>query len=212
MKIFVIGDSISLQYGPWLKKALEALGIGYSRKGDDPVPAQDASSEALSSPNGGDSSEVLEYLNARAAAAPVDADLVLVNSGIRDIRTNITTGAKQVDIESYRRNLEAIIDTVTDRMHRKMAWIRTTPCDESIHNKPGIPFHRFKADVAAYNAVADTCMAARGIPVIDLFSYTASIGAPADIFFDHVHFREGIRRVQAAYIAGWVDAWRQISK
>jgi hypothetical protein len=42
--------------------------------------------------------------------------------------------------------------------------------------------------------------------VIDLHSFTANLGP--DLYIDHVHFPESIREKQAAYIAGWLDAYR----
>jgi len=35
-----------------------------------------------------------------------------------------------------------------------LVWIRTTPCDETVHNYAGMAFHRFAADCEAYNGVA----------------------------------------------------------
>jgi hypothetical protein len=87
-----------------------------------------------------------------------------------------------------------------------LVWVRTTPCDEAVHNtRPGMTFHRFAADCAAYNAVADEVMAAAGVPTIDLHSFTASLGG--EVYCDHVHFHEAVREKQGAYIAGWVDAY-----
>ena len=202
MKIYVIGDSISINYGHWLETALAGTGVEYSRKlsSDDTLDG-DA--------NGGDSSKVLAYLNMRAVALPIEADVLLVNCGLHDIKADLSSGEHQVDIESYRRNLEGIASVVTETMGKKMVWIRTTPCDDAIHNRPGIPFRRTLADVVEYNRVADVCMAARGIPEIDLFTFTKNCGTPAEIYFDHIHFKEATCRAQGAFIAGWLDAWKR---
>ena len=66
-------------------------------------------------------------------------------------------------------------------------------------------FHRFVADCAAYNAVADRIMNAAGVPVIDLFTFTRNLGP--ELFCDHVHFHVNIREKQAAFIAGWLAGW-----
>ena len=84
----------------------------------------------------------------------------------------------------------------------RLVWIRTTPCDERVHNRPGMDFHRFAADCDAYNAAADAVMAAAGVPVIDLHTFTRNLGP--DLYCDHVHFHEQVREKQAAFIAGWV--------
>ena len=57
--IFVIGDSISIQYGPYLQKAL-APWCGYARKS-----GEEAALKNLDNPmgaNGGDSSMVHDYV------------------------------------------------------------------------------------------------------------------------------------------------------
>ena len=201
-RLFVIGDSISLHYGPYLERFVAGR-YAYTRK--------TAESEArlhLDNPmgeNGGDSSLVLAYLAGLLASDALAADLLLVNCGLHDIKTDPATGRKQVGSDDYRRNLEAIVN-LTRRVNVPLVWVRTTPCDERIHNnRPDVAFHRFAADCAAYNAVADRVMGAAEIPCIDLHSFTASLGA--DLYCDHIHFHEQIREKQAAYIAGWLEAY-----
>ncbi|HCE44497.1 MAG TPA: lipase [Lentisphaeria bacterium] len=200
MKIYVIGDSISIQYGPHLQKYLSGA-IEYSRKEgeeeallnlDNPVGA-----------NGGDSSMVLSFLKAKAKAGGIDADLLLLNCGLHDIKTNPKTGEKQISFENYKKNLKEIVSVVS-KMKPKLVWIRTTPCDEKVHNsRPNMEFHRFSADCTKYNSTADKIMKEAGVPVIDLYTFTANLGK--DIYCDHVHFHEHIREKQAAFIAGWLN-------
>lgn len=213
MHVYVIGDSISMQYGPYLEAALRGTGITYSRKGgpedgptnlDLPVGA-----------NGGDSAMVLEYLRARQrCGVPLQADRVLLNCGLHDIKTDPTTGNRQVPLELYRANLLALVELITRQMGLALVWIRTTPCDDRVHNtRPGIAFHRFASDVAAYNAAADAVMAAQSVPRIDLHTFTVNLGTGnldtpnlgPELYCDHVHFVDAVRRQQAAFIAGWLD-------
>lgn len=197
-RVFVIGDSISIQYGPYLRQYLDGV-MEYSRK--------EGEAEALlnldrpQGANGGDSGMVLAYLQATARMAPIRADLLLLNCGLHDIKTDPATGARQVSLADYRRNLEAIVP-LARATGSELVWIRTTPCDEAIHNVRCPAFHRFAADGRAYNAAADAVMAAAGVPMIDLYAFTLSLGTP--LFCDHVHFLEPIRQLQAAYIAGWL--------
>jgi lysophospholipase L1-like esterase len=201
MKVYVIGDSISIHYGPYLKRYLAGI-MDYGRKGGE--------EEALLNPdkpqgaNGGDSSMVLAFLTAKAASGGIAADLLLVNCGLHDIKTDPATGAKQAPLDQYRSNLEAIVG-VARQMRLPMAWIRTTPCDEAVHNPRCSGFHRFAADNAAYNAAADEIMGRAGIPSIDLHTFTLNLGP--DLYCDHVHFPEPIREKQAAFIAGWLAAY-----
>ena len=200
-KVYVVGDSISMQYGPYLERYLDGV-MGYSRKeGDEEARLN------LDEPrgaNGGDSGRVLSFLRAKAEAGGVDADLLLVNCGLHDIKVEPGSGARQVPIEKYRENLEGIV-AVAERMECPLVWIRTTPCDENIHNRRGVGVHRFAADCEAYNRVADEVMAAMGVPTIDLYRFTVNLGE--DLYCDHVHFNEPVREKQAAFIAGWLREW-----
>lgn len=204
MKIYIIGDSISIGYGPFLKQYLAGTAIEYSRK--------EGEAEALlnldkpQGANGGDSSMVLAFLKGLAKTAGIKADLMLVNCGLHDMRRAPETRVFQVPIGQYEQNLRAII-AVAQEMKTALAWIRTTPCDENVHNRPGMKFLRFAADCAAYNAAADRVMQAAGVPLIDLFTFTKNLGT--DLFRDHVHFHEHVCQKQAAFIAGWLDCWRQ---
>jgi hypothetical protein len=41
------------------------------------------------------------------------------------------------------------------------------------------------------------------VPVIDLYSFAENLGS--DRYIDHVHYREPVRALQAAYIVGCID-------
>lgn len=197
-KIFVVGDSISMQYGPYLEEFLKGE-MAYARKEGD-ADALLNLDEPIGA-NGGDSMMVVKYLRAMNDAGGIDADLLLVNCGLHDIKTDVETSAKQVALLRYRINLAAIVKLV-DTMQPQLIWIRTTPVDDAIHNRPESTFHRFATDCEAYNAAADQIMAEAGVPIIDLYSFTRSIGA--DLYYDHVHFHDHICQHQAAFIAGWL--------
>ena len=200
-KLYIIGDSISIQYGPYLQQALQGF-MHYARK--------EGETEALlnldnpQGANGGDSSMVLAFLQGMAQQGGIDADLLLVNCGLHDIKTNPQTGQRQIGIDRYAENLRAIVALVAT-MPLSMAWIRTTPCDERVHNQPHMAFHRFAADCDAYNTVADNIMHTAGIPIIDFYTFTRNLGA--DLYCDHVHFHEPVRAQQAAFLAGWLMHW-----
>ena len=163
----------------------------YSRKGE----------EDEAGANGGDSTMVLSFLTGMKNAKTFDADLLLVNSGLHDIKTDPTTGKRQVQIDQYRENLKKIISVVRE-IGSQLVWIRSTPCDETVHNKEGMSFHRFSADCDAYNLEADRIMLSADIPCIDLHTFTKNLGK--DLFCDHVHFHNRVREKQGAFIAGWL--------
>ena len=203
MRIYIVGDSISIQYGPYLKAYLDGAMV-YSRKG-----GEEEATLNLDNPqgaNGGDSSMVLSFLRSKVESGGIDADLLLINCGLHDIRTDPDTGKRQVLIDEYAENLRAIVHT-TARMKPRLVWIRTTPCDEAVHNHAGMNVHRFSADCEDYNRVADKIMKEAGVPSLDLHSFTQNIGS--DLYCDHVHFHEHIREKQAAFIAGWLMGYQE---
>jgi len=174
-RLYVIGDSISIQYGPYLEKYVTGR-FAYARK-----TAEAEAQLNLPNPqgeNGGDSSVVLAFLRGMVASGALAADLLLVNCGLHDIKTDPVSGRKQVGIDDYRQNLTEIV-AIARRANLPLIWLRTTPCDEAVHNsRPEMTFHRFTGDCAAYNAAADELMAGAGVRTIDLHTFTASLGPP----------------------------------
>lgn len=204
MKVFVIGDSISMQYGPYLQAYLRGW-MDYARKMGDGDDAQ-TNLDQPQGANGGDSSMVLAFVKQALASGEIDADLLLINCGLHDIKTDPATGRRQVPLESYRDNLRSIVDLCRS-VKPQLIWIRTTPCDEAVHNTAPIEFHRYAADCDAYNAAADQIMADAAVPTIDLHGFTQNLGD--DLYCDHVHFHDHVQQKQGAFIAGWLAGFVQ---
>jgi hypothetical protein len=187
--LHILGDSISMQYGPYLEKMVAGM-FSYSRKL--------AMSEDPDSANGGDSRMVLAYLRERVVQPP-KINLLMVNCGLHDIKRSPGSSDQQVLLASYEDNLRAIV--VLGREYgAQVVWVRTTPVVDEIHNSRNASFHRFAQDVARYNAVADKVMLEHGVASIDLFTFTINLGP--DVYLDHVHFTDSVRVQQAAFIAG----------
>lgn len=196
-KVFVLGDSISMHYGPYLKSMLPE-GFEYDRERD-----VDQEIDDLDRPvgaNGGDSREVLAFLRERRSRQ-VFYDILLVNCGLHDLRADPVTGANQVPLEAYGRNLRQISEIV-NIIAGCAIWLRTTPVDDERHNTRDVGFERYEADVVQYNEVADQIMTEATIPAIDLHSFTKALGK--DLYCDHVHFTQEVRALQAAFIAGYL--------
>jgi lysophospholipase L1-like esterase len=202
-QIFVIGDSISMQYGPYLEK-MAAGQFGYARKEADPGVRTEL--DRAQGANGGDSSMVLDYISAVAGSGRWKQSILLLNCGLHDIKTNPQSGAKQVPLTAYEANLKKIL-TILQPATRRVIWIRTTPAIDEVHNSRCKDFHRHAKDVDAYNACADAVMRKANVASIDLFSFTKNLGGP-EIFCDHVHYTEAVREKQAAFIAGYLNALR----
>ncbi len=190
-RLHVVGDSISIHYGPHLEARLAGT-AQYSRK-TGPNGELDEDSDA----NGGDSRRVRAYLASLPPAGQFD--LLLVNCGLHDLRRSSETGELQVPLDEYRANLAEIL-ALARGLAGRVGWVRTTPVVDELHNRPGLGFRRFAADVEAYNRAADEVMRACGVVTLDLFTFTLTLGRAA--YSDHVHFTEAARAQQAAFLAG----------
>ncbi len=199
--IFILGDSISIQYGPFLQQALEGF-ADVSRKSGLEEALQDLN--RAQGANGGDSRDCRQYLQEMLRARALHPDLFLLNCGLHDIKCK--TGARQTQVppDAYRANLQAILQLLSDAAI-PLVWIRTTPVDEAKHNVAANDIWRWSADVDRYNAIADEVMRKAHIAIIDLHGYTSGLGQ--ELTSDGRHFPESIQRLQAAFLAGWVQCY-----
>lgn len=197
-RVFVIGDSISIQYGPYLEKAATGI-FTYARKQDAAgAPCAANNLDVPTGANGGDSAMVLAYLRHRRAHDPIPADFLLLNCGLHDIKIDPVTGNQQVPLAQYQENLRAIREE-TRAMSLRLVWVRTTPVIDEIHHSRNRDFIRHARDVASYNAAADAIMAEAGVTSLDLHTFSEKY-LPAG-FSDHVHFAEPVRELQAVFLA-----------
>ena len=60
-------------------------------------------------------------------------------------------------------------------------------------------------DIIAYDTVAKEIMDKYNIPCLDMYNFTKNLGS--DIYLDHVHFKEEVRKLQAAFIAGYLSCF-----
>lgn len=202
-RLFLIGDSISIHYNPYLKEYLGDAVI-FERKQDDGHAEKNL--DVPAGANGGDSRMVLEYLRTKMNDENFRPHIILVNCGLHDIKRNNTTGTIQVSEKEYRMNLEEIFMLVGNR-NIKPIWVRTTQVVDSIHNAKQHAFHRYATDLLKYNRIADEVCAKYEVPVIDLYDFTKKLGT--NQFIDHVHYNESTRQMQAAFIAGGVRLYIQ---
>lgn len=195
-KLFILGDSISLHYGPYLAEMLEGV-YEVSRKEGEKEAYCDLN--IPTGGNGGDSGQVLSYLNQLFEEGKLDYDFMLLNCGLHDIKVYPHTNEKQVGIVKYRENLKDIV-SLLGRAKVRTVWVRSTPVVDLVHNSRISDFARYACDLDEYNEAADMIMNESGVFSIDLYTFTKNLGE--DIYCDHVHFKEEIRALQAAFIAG----------
>lgn len=190
--IFVIGDSISIHYGPYLKELSKGK-FNYDRKrGEEALIDLDKPVGA----NAGDSKMVLEYLKEEKENG-TSYDILLINCGLHDIRRDRISNKIQTEIDNYKSNLKNII-TISKEMANKVIWITSTPVIDEIHNRRKEGFFRYNEDLEVYNDVAKKIMIENDIKIIDLNNYTKALGT--EIYCDHVHFKNEIRMIQAKFI------------
>lgn len=191
----VIGDSIAMDYRPYLQEYLEGLILFSDTDGEN------SNSLAFHSDGCFDSKAILAFLEEQVRKGVLDADIVLLNCGLHDIKTDSKTGEKQVPILEYEKNLRKIVQIFND-LKKSLVWIRTTLFDEEKHNRARLGFFRYLSDAMEYNRVADNVMQEHNVPWIDLCTFTQHLGS--NLYCDHVHFRDAVRRKQAAHIAAWL--------
>lgn len=198
-KVFLIGDSISVQYFPYLKQYLSNF-ADIERKMDNGRAEKNL--DVPAGANGGDSRMVFEYLRSRFKDPDFRPDYLLLNCGLHDIKHHPETGAIQVTEDNYRKNLEAIVSLLRAN-HVKPVWIRTTYVVDSIHNTRSKDIVRYAEDVIKYNSIADEIFLKHEVPLIDLYSFSVRQGV--EHVMDHVHYDLSTRALQAAYITGFMQ-------
>jgi lysophospholipase L1-like esterase len=188
--LHVIGDSISIHYGPYLEKFVNGR-LKYSRKMGPPGDL-----DLGGGANGGDSSRVLAHMQ-ECLDQSCHWDLLVLNCGLHDIKNH--GSGNQVSLDQYKDNLVQIVE-LGKKLADEIVWVLSTPVIDEIHNSRSKKFKRLNADVERYNQAARNVMSESKIRMIDLYGFCQSILKP-EIFMDHVHFVEAAREAQARFIA-----------
>lgn len=201
--VFVIGSSTTLLFGPYLAQMLQGF-YTYSRKGDESAQIK-AAFKDLDTPLGasaGDSSAVVEYLDT-LDRTDFHPDCVLMQVGMHDLKRDAETREPQVSLDVYRKNVESIVEWFS-RKQIELIWIKNGPLDESRHNERSKSFHRFEADLDAYNQAAEPILEQNKVAMLNLPEFINNLGPLSDLVKDHIHFKDEIVKLQAAFIAGYL--------
>lgn len=193
--VFIIADSISMHYGPYLENLLKAAGIDYARKKS--LNLSDKSMETLNSDNGGNSYKVKIYLQ-HQSSNNVRYDVLVINCGLHDLRMTKGEDIHEIEKDEYKNNLNEII-MIGKKTAMKIIWIRTTPVDDDMHAKSKGMMVRYNKDVIEYNQIADDVMNEANIEIIDLYSFTDKLRKK--LHKDGVHFRDEVIELQGEYMA-----------
>lgn len=204
IRIATFGDSICLQYSRFLP---DVLPNGYEFS---PVIGVDEANRDLDTPQGANcgSSDrlldrVLQYMQ-----SDTHADWMVLNAGLHDMKRCQSTRERHTSESYYRANLQRLVIELR-RYGQRFAWVRTTPIDDRIHRERSGSIIRCAADVEQYNAMADLIMLKSNVPLIDLHGFTLTLGKLPDLFCDHAHFTDSVRRCQAAFVADSIQRLQQ---
>jgi lysophospholipase L1-like esterase len=199
-KLFLLGDSISMQYSPFLEKMIKGS-YTIIRKQDDGEGMQNL--DVPKGSNIGNSRMALSYIRYKLADGKFKPDLITLNCGLHDIKRDTATGVITIDSAEYRKNLNEIV-SIVQKANIPMIWIRSTEVVDSIHRK-NKAFKRLASDLETYNAIADEVFRKAKVKIVDLYTFTKTTGA--NRFVDHVHYNDETKALQAAYIAGFLQQW-----
>jgi acyl-CoA thioesterase-1 len=159
-RVLIIGDSISIGYTPSLRTLLK-----------------DKANVHHSAGNAGDTASGVARL--KTWLGTEKWDLIHVNFGLHDIKMG--SGAHQVPIADYEKNLRAIVKELK-ATGATIIWCSTTPVPDAKLNPP-----RRNEDVIAFNAVARKIMEENEIAIDDLYATALpilkDIQLPANVHF-----------------------------
>ncbi len=180
--VVLVGDSIRMGYAPFVAERLKAV------------------AEVVSpSENGGDSANVLKHLDEWVIRR--NPAVVHFNAGLHDLKADPKTGAKQVPLDDYAKNLARIVARLERETSARLIFATTTPVIDARH-QANKPFVRREADVQAYNQAALGVVAKSPIVGIDdLHALVMELGPESALVTDGVHNTPEAARALGARVA-----------
>jgi lysophospholipase L1-like esterase len=110
-----------------------------------------------------------------------------------------------VPLEEYRANVTQIFRRIRGETDATLIWAATTPANEQRHHATK-GFHRFDADVLAYNGAAAEIARGMGIPINDLFDVVTRAGRDTLLLDDGVHFAQAGYELLGKAVADFIRA------
>ena len=115
-------------------------------------------------------------------------DVVHLNCGLHDIRTEFGCDVAAVPLNRYADNVRSIMTRLEAETDATVIWALTTPVNQEWHhNVKG--FDRLEEDVVAYNTDAAEICRELGVAVNDLYSLVNTAGRDDLLLPDGVHFK-----------------------
>jgi len=178
--VLLVGDSIRIGYAPMVKQQLANKAI---------VKWPDENCE--------DSGKILN--NIEKYIEVNKPDLIYINCGLHDIKSERGTNNKKIPIETYENNLNKIISIIKSK-NIKILWATTTPVIEEWNNKIQ-SFDRLNKDIIQYNAIASKVMFSQGIRVIDHYQVIEKADKQAAFKKDGVHYTDKGSEILSAKVS-----------
>jgi lysophospholipase L1-like esterase len=137
--------------------------------------------------------------------------IVHLNCGLHDLRTDRVSRDKAVALAEYVENLRRIFGGIQQETDATLIWASTTPVNEKWHTREK-PFDRYEADVAAYNRAAREVAERMGVPVNDLFEVVMQAGRDRLLSPDGVHFTKEGSALLGKEVAAAIRTWLRESR
>jgi lysophospholipase L1-like esterase len=178
-RVLIVGDSISMGYGPYVKKNLADEADVFR-----PIREDGRDENCAGTTHG------VARINAWLASQGGNWDVIHFNFGLHDLKaedpetkkaSNNPEDPHQAEPEVYRRQLTEIVQKLK-ATNAKLIYATTTPVPEG-KLRP----HRSPADCERYNAIAREIMEANDVPINDLYAFAKprlnEIQQPANVHF-----------------------------
>ncbi len=167
-RVILVGDSIRMRYEGTVYAELEGVAEVWG-------PAE----------NGEDSENILRHLDEWVLSR--SPDIVHINCGLHDLKRLAGSDLPFVPIETYRANVQTILERIQQQTEGLIIWATTTPVNELWH-KQRKGFERWGTDVATYNRVAVEVARKLNVEIDDLYSVVMSAGRDRYLNEDGGHF------------------------
>ena len=159
--VLLIGDSISIGYTNFVRRTLAGEANVYR------IPT-----------NGGPTTRGMEHID--EWLRDIEWDVIHFNWGLHDIRRDDDPAEWQVDEDSYRDNLTALVRRMV-QTGATLIWASTTPVPEGASR-------RVPGDELRVNAIAEPIMSHHGVRVNDLHAFVLphldEYQRPANVHFN----------------------------
>ena len=159
MNIFLIGDSIRVDYGSYLESY---IGKDINIIGKEGIEEAYQNLDIPVGSNCGDSRMLVEYLKTTENLGRLEFEYFVFNCGLHDVKRTSGEEKLAVDQKEYEENLRTILELMKDK---KVIFITSTPVERERYPE-GFPFVRYEDDVVEYNRIANNVMHSYNVEVL----------------------------------------------